>query len=164
LEDLCKKYGSHWAVDEANFVVPKGWTVGLLGGNGAGKTITIAMIMGLVIPTAGRATVLGCDMARDGHRVLSRMNFESPYVARPAARLSGAPRRHHPLDLAQHAGGRTTLRFRGDHEQRPRRRDGATARTRRTLQMRRPRRGLHPSGAGGMMSLFHKPEASLRAS
>jgi ABC-2 type transport system ATP-binding protein len=84
LEDLCKKYGSHWAVDEVNFVVPKGWTVGLLGGNGAGKTTTIAMIMGLVIPTAGRATVLGCDMARDRHKVLSRMNFESPYVALPA--------------------------------------------------------------------------------
>jgi ABC-2 type transport system ATP-binding protein len=84
VEDLCKKYGSHWAVDEVNFIVPKGWTVGLLGGNGAGKTTTIAMIMGLVIPTVGRAKVLGCDMARERHKVLSRMNFESPYVALPA--------------------------------------------------------------------------------
>ena len=83
VEDLCKKYRSHWAVDEVNFIVPKGWTIGLLGGNGAGKTTTIAMIMGLVVPTAGRAMVLGCDMARDRHRVLSRMNFESPYVALP---------------------------------------------------------------------------------
>jgi ABC-2 type transport system ATP-binding protein len=83
VEDLCKKYGAHWAVDEVNFVVPKGWTVGLLGGNGAGKTTTIAMIMGLVIPTVGRAMVLGCDMARERHKVLSRMNFESPYVALP---------------------------------------------------------------------------------
>jgi ABC-2 type transport system ATP-binding protein len=83
VEDLCKKYGSHWAVDEVNFVVPKGWTVGLLGGNGAGKTTTIAMIMGLVVPTAGRAMVLGCDMAQERHKVLSRMNFESPYVALP---------------------------------------------------------------------------------
>jgi ABC-2 type transport system ATP-binding protein len=84
VEDLCKKYGSHWAVDEVNFVVPRGWTVGLLGGNGAGKTTTIAMIMGLVVPTVGRVMVLGCDMARDRHKVLSRMNFESPYVALPA--------------------------------------------------------------------------------
>jgi ABC-2 type transport system ATP-binding protein len=83
VEDLCKKYGAHWAVDEVNFVVPKGWTVGLLGGNGAGKTTTIAMIMGLVVPTAGRAMVLGCDMAQERHKVLSRMNFESPYVALP---------------------------------------------------------------------------------
>jgi ABC-2 type transport system ATP-binding protein len=83
VEDLCKQYRAHWAVDEVNFIVPKGWTVGLLGGNGAGKTTTIAMIMGLVVPTCGRAMVLGCDMAKDRHKVLSRMNFESPYVALP---------------------------------------------------------------------------------
>jgi len=84
VETLCKKYGAHWAVDEVNFVVPKGWTVGLLGGNGAGKTTTIAMIMGLVVPTVGRAMVLGHDMATERHKVLKRMNFESPYVALPA--------------------------------------------------------------------------------
>src|ERR1700741_5010602 len=81
VEDLCKKYRAHWAVDEVNFIVPKGWTVGLLGGNGAGKTTTIAMIMGLVVPSYGRAMVLGHDMAKERHKVLSRMNFESPYVA-----------------------------------------------------------------------------------
>jgi ABC-2 type transport system ATP-binding protein len=84
VETLCKKYGTHWAVDEVSFIVPKGWTVGLLGGNGAGKTTTIAMIMGLVVPTAGRAMVLGHDMATERHKVLKRMNFESPYVALPA--------------------------------------------------------------------------------
>ncbi len=81
---LCKKYGSQWAVDDVSFVVPSGWTVGLLGGNGAGKTTTIAMIMGLVVPTAGRALVLGHDMMRERHKVLRRMNFESPYVALPS--------------------------------------------------------------------------------
>jgi ABC-2 type transport system ATP-binding protein len=84
VEYLCKKYGSHWAVDDVNFSVPSGWTVGLLGGNGAGKTTTIAMIMGLVVPTAGRVLVLGHDMARERHKVLRRMNFESPYVGLPA--------------------------------------------------------------------------------
>ena len=84
VETLCKQYGTHWAVDEVNFMVPKGWTVGLLGGNGAGKTTTIAMIMGLVVPTVGRAMVLGHDMALERHKVLSRMNFQSPYVALPA--------------------------------------------------------------------------------
>ncbi len=84
VEYLCKKYGAHWAVDDVSFVVPKGWTIGLLGGNGAGKTTTIAMIMGLVVPTAGRAVVLGHDMARERHKVLGRMNFESPYVALPS--------------------------------------------------------------------------------
>ncbi|MDH2384923.1 ABC transporter ATP-binding protein [Bradyrhizobium sp. CER78] len=83
VERLCKQYRTHWAVDDVNFIVPKGWTVGLLGGNGAGKTTTIAMIMGLVVPSFGRAMVLGHDMATERHKVLSRMNFESPYVALP---------------------------------------------------------------------------------
>jgi ABC-2 type transport system ATP-binding protein len=80
VEDLCKNYSGHWAVDDVNFVVPKGWTIGLLGGNGAGKTTIIA----LVVPSYGRALVLGHDMARDRRKVLKRMNFESPYVALPA--------------------------------------------------------------------------------
>jgi ABC-2 type transport system ATP-binding protein len=84
VEYLCKRYGSHWAVDDVSFVVPRGWTIALLGGNGAGKTTTIAMIMGLIVPTAGRALVLGHDMVRERHKVLRRMNFESPYVALPA--------------------------------------------------------------------------------
>jgi ABC-2 type transport system ATP-binding protein len=83
LDFLCKRYGSRWAVADVSFVVPRGWTFGLLGGNGAGKTTTIAMIMGLVVPTAGSASVLGHDMARERHKVLARMNFESPYVALP---------------------------------------------------------------------------------
>jgi len=84
LDYLCKRYGTHWAVDDVSFVVPRGWTFGLLGGNGAGKTTTIAMIMGLVVPSFGRAMVLGHDMACERHKVLKRMNFESPYVALPA--------------------------------------------------------------------------------
>jgi ABC-2 type transport system ATP-binding protein len=55
----------------------------LLGGNGAGKSTTIAMIMGLVTPTAGRVSVLGARMPRQRYDVLHRMNFESPYVDLP---------------------------------------------------------------------------------
>jgi ABC-2 type transport system ATP-binding protein len=84
LENLTKKYKSHYAVDDVSFVVPKGATLGLLGGNGAGKTTTIAMIMGLVIPSYGSARVLGHDMTSARHKVLKRMNFQSPYVAMPA--------------------------------------------------------------------------------
>jgi ABC-2 type transport system ATP-binding protein len=84
VENLTKSYGSHHAVDGVSFTLPKAATIGLLGGNGAGKTTTISMIMGLTIPTSGRVTVLGHDMARARHRVLRRMNFQSPYVAMPA--------------------------------------------------------------------------------
>ena len=81
--DLTKRYREITAVDGIGFSVPRGSIVGLLGGNGAGKTTTIAMIMGLVLPTTGTANVLGTDMARERHRVLHRLNFESPYVEMP---------------------------------------------------------------------------------
>jgi ABC-2 type transport system ATP-binding protein len=84
VERLVKIYQRGRAVDGISFVLPVGSVTGLLGGNGAGKTTTIAMIMGLVIPTFGSASVLGHDMARSRHKVLGRMNFESPYVAMPA--------------------------------------------------------------------------------
>jgi ABC-2 type transport system ATP-binding protein len=81
--DLAKHYGKVVAVDGITFAAPRGSIVGLLGGNGAGKTTTIAMIMGLVLPTSGTARMLGADMARERHRVLHRVNFESPYVEMP---------------------------------------------------------------------------------
>lgn len=80
---LTKRYGEVLAVDGLDVVVPAGSTVGLLGGNGAGKTTTIAMLLGLLIPTAGRIEVLGHDMAHDRFAALARMNFSSPYIALP---------------------------------------------------------------------------------
>jgi len=81
--DLVKTYKAVRAVDGISFTAPRGAILGLLGGNGAGKTTTIAIIMGLILPTAGTARVLGADMARDRHKVLHRINFESPYVEMP---------------------------------------------------------------------------------
>ena len=86
---LSKRYGKTLAVDAIDFSVAAGQTVGLLGGNGAGKTTTIAMLLGLLIPTAGSIRILGRDMARDRFAALARMNFSSPYVALPQ-RLSVA--------------------------------------------------------------------------
>jgi ABC-2 type transport system ATP-binding protein len=80
---LAKSYRDVVAVDGIDFSVMRGSIVGLLGGNGAGKTTTIAMVMGLVLPSRGTATVLGTDMARERHRILHRINFESPYVEMP---------------------------------------------------------------------------------
>lgn len=83
VDQLTKRYGGTLAVDAISFSVPRGATVGLLGGNGAGKTTTIAMLLGLLIPTAGTIHVLGSDMARERFAALARMNFSSPYVALP---------------------------------------------------------------------------------
>jgi ABC-2 type transport system ATP-binding protein len=83
VDQLVKVYKNVTAVDGISFALEAGSITGLLGGNGAGKTTTIATIMGLVIPTSGEVHVLGVDMARNRHRVLHRMNFESPYVEMP---------------------------------------------------------------------------------
>jgi ABC-2 type transport system ATP-binding protein len=84
VEHLTKRYGDVCAVDDITFAAAPGATIGLLGGNGAGKTTTIAMLLGLLIPTAGRITVLGHDMAKNRFAALARMNFSSPYVALPS--------------------------------------------------------------------------------
>lgn len=83
VRDLTKRYAAVTAVDGVTFEIRRGSVTGLLGGNGAGKTTTIAMLMGLVLPTEGRIEVLGVDMLRDRHKVLHRINFESPYVDMP---------------------------------------------------------------------------------
>jgi ABC-2 type transport system ATP-binding protein len=80
---LAKSYNGSVAVAGIDFKCAQGEVLGLLGGNGAGKTTTIAMIMGLVTPSAGSVHVLGVDMARERHKVLGRINFESPYVDMP---------------------------------------------------------------------------------
>jgi ABC-2 type transport system ATP-binding protein len=80
---LRKVYGEIVAVDDLTFSVPPGAVLGLLGGNGAGKTTTIAMLLGLLEPTAGEISVLGIDVRRRRYAALPRMNFSSPYVDLP---------------------------------------------------------------------------------
>jgi ABC-2 type transport system ATP-binding protein len=83
VEKLTKLYKQTRAVDGISFNLAAGSVTALLGGNGAGKSTTIAMIMGLVTPTSGRVSVLGARMPRQRYDVLHRMNFESPYVDLP---------------------------------------------------------------------------------
>ena len=83
VEGLTKHYRQVTAVDGIAFALRRGSITGILGGNGAGKTTTIGMILGLILPTAGSIRILGHDMRRERHKVLHRINFESPYVALP---------------------------------------------------------------------------------
>ncbi len=61
VDGLTKRYGTTAAVDSLSFDVPTGEVVGLLGPNGAGKTTAMKMLLGLVQPSSGRATVLGAN-------------------------------------------------------------------------------------------------------
>jgi ABC-2 type transport system ATP-binding protein len=59
IEGLTKRFGEVLAVDDLSFEVDRGTVVGFLGPNGAGKTTTLRMLLGLVTPTAGSATIDG---------------------------------------------------------------------------------------------------------
>jgi ABC-2 type transport system ATP-binding protein len=56
---LTKTYGNVRAVDDLSFTVEPGRVTGFLGTNGAGKTTTLRMVLNLVRPTAGTATIGG---------------------------------------------------------------------------------------------------------
>ena len=56
---LTKRFGSLTAVDDLSFTVAPGQVTGFLGPNGAGKTTTLRMLLGLVRPTSGTATIDG---------------------------------------------------------------------------------------------------------
>ena len=64
-EGLCKRFGDKLAVDRLTLRVEGGEVMGFLGPNGSGKTTTIRLLMGLLRPTAGRASILGRDCHRD---------------------------------------------------------------------------------------------------
>jgi ABC-2 type transport system ATP-binding protein len=63
---LTKRYGRHTAVDSVTMSAHRGQVYGFLGPNGAGKTTTLRMILGLIRPTSGTATVLGAPAGRPG--------------------------------------------------------------------------------------------------
>jgi len=83
VDGLVKRYGDIVAVNDISFTVARGSFTALLGGNGAGKTTTIAILLGLIRPTAGRITILGEDFAQHAKTLLARMNFQSPYADLP---------------------------------------------------------------------------------
>ncbi|MFD7905378.1 ATP-binding cassette domain-containing protein [Kitasatospora sp. NPDC059747] len=71
---LTKRFrGGQLAVDGLDLAVPRGSVFGFLGPNGSGKTTTIRMLMGLIVPTSGVATVLGEPMPQSVATVLPRV-------------------------------------------------------------------------------------------
>ena len=58
---LTRYFGNKPVVQQATFTVPVGSVTGLLGLNGAGKSTTIRMLMGLLEPTRGSCSLLGVD-------------------------------------------------------------------------------------------------------
>lgn len=66
---LTRRFGTVRALEDLSVEIPRGTIFGLLGPNGAGKSTTIRLLLGLILPTAGRVEVLGRDPARHGEMV-----------------------------------------------------------------------------------------------
>ena len=77
VRELSRSFGAFLAVDRVSFAVRPGEIFGFLGSNGAGKTTTIRMLCGLLAPSAGSATVLGLDVARDADALRRRIGYMS---------------------------------------------------------------------------------------
>ncbi len=77
LEGLMKAFDGFVAVDGISLSVKRGEIFGFLGPNGSGKTTTIRMLCGLLLPTAGRAEVLGHDIIREPEQVKPRIGYMS---------------------------------------------------------------------------------------
>jgi ABC-2 type transport system ATP-binding protein len=75
IQTLSKRYGEFQAVDGLSLEIDRGEIVALLGPNGAGKTTTIRMIMGILQPTQGSASVAGFDCFRDRARVMEHVGY-----------------------------------------------------------------------------------------
>jgi ABC-2 type transport system ATP-binding protein len=90
---LCKRYGPVQAVDQLSFRVEPGEVAGFLGPNGAGKTTTLRMLLGLVRPDEGTATIAGCsyrqlpEPARRVGAMLEPASFHPGRTARSHLRI-----------------------------------------------------------------------------
>lgn len=79
---LTKQYGKMAALDHLDLVVNEGEVLGYLGPNGAGKTTTIRLLLGLIAPTSGTATLWGKDVTRHAaelHRDVAYVPGETSY-------------------------------------------------------------------------------------
>ena len=74
-EGLSKSYESVLALDRLDLRIEPGEIFGFLGPNGAGKTTTIRLLLDLIRPTAGRASVLGMDCQRQSEAVRSATGY-----------------------------------------------------------------------------------------
>lgn len=79
--NLSKHFDDFTAVDAVSFNVQAGEVLGYLGPNGSGKTTTIRMLMGLLLPSAGSARVLDFDIVQHPEQIRSRVGYMSQKFA-----------------------------------------------------------------------------------
>jgi ABC-2 type transport system ATP-binding protein len=80
-ENLTRYFGDFLAVDHVSFNIKPGEVVGYLGPNGSGKTTTIRMLLGLLRPSEGSASVLGYDVVSQSEPLRARVGYMSQKFA-----------------------------------------------------------------------------------
>jgi ABC-2 type transport system ATP-binding protein len=75
VESISKRFGPTTALDKVSFTVEQGELFGFIGPDGGGKTTLFRMLVSLLIPDAGRATVLGLDVVRDYRALRQRVGY-----------------------------------------------------------------------------------------
>jgi ABC-2 type transport system ATP-binding protein len=84
IKNLTKTFGETTAVDQVSMSINKGEILGLLGANGAGKSTTMQMLLGLIKPSSGLIEVFGNNLEKKRIEILKHMNFSSTYANLPS--------------------------------------------------------------------------------
>jgi len=87
-QDLTVFYGRQRGILKVNMSVKRGEVFGFLGPNGAGKTTTLRVLLDIIHPTSGRASIFGLDTQKDGHRIRARVGY-LPGEFKPHSNMKG---------------------------------------------------------------------------
>ncbi|WP_433329305.1 ABC transporter ATP-binding protein [Spirillospora sp. CA-294931] len=172
-QGLTMRFPRVTALDALDVAVEPG-VVGLVGANGAGKSTLIKILLGLLPPTSGTASVLGLDIAREGPAIRERVGFMPEYECLPPdvsatefvvhmARMCGLP----PTAARERAAD--TLRHVGLYEERYRPIGGYSTGMRQRVKLAQalvhdpqlvfldePTNGLDPAGRDEMLDLIRR--------
>lgn len=75
INNLSKSYGRSRGIEDLSLKIDKGDIFGFIGPNGAGKSTTIRILLNLIFPTSGSATIFGLDVVKDSKRIRARTGY-----------------------------------------------------------------------------------------
>ncbi len=102
-QDLTLYYGRQRGIEALNLNIEAGEVFGFLGPNGAGKSTTLRVLLDVIRPTRGKATIFGLDCQKEGVAIRQRVSYLPGELSLPTTMTA-----HQYLDLLAAVRGRTT--------------------------------------------------------